>query len=192
MAMLQPVVSEEDFDFVDTNEVKKGGVYVLRNQHPCKLKEVHWFKTGKHGTAKVRVVGIDIFTHRKYNDLFGQSSSVRAPVVKKVAYELARIEEHDGRLIVLVPTGKGNDVTEKVYRYLQTSKEEEEEEEDQADEAFEEEKSEDEALDSDSEASHLLERIRAISDEGERVNVHFMSALGRIVPFGATPLKARR
>jgi translation initiation factor 5A len=50
---------------------------------PCKVVEVHKSKTGKHGNAKMRFVGIDIYTRKKYEDWFPGAESVEIPEVKK-------------------------------------------------------------------------------------------------------------
>ena len=49
------------------------------------------FCLGKHGAAKIRVIGIDIFTDRKYDDLLTADEQVVSPVVKKIDYQLVTI-----------------------------------------------------------------------------------------------------
>eukprot|EP00501_MAST-03F_sp_TOSAG23-6_P000579 GSMAST32.ASY1.ANO1.600.1 assembled CDS len=53
---------------IRAGEVKKGG-HVLLKDHPCKVIEVTVSKTGKHGHAKAKITGIDIFTGHKYQDV---------------------------------------------------------------------------------------------------------------------------
>ncbi|CAJ1446329.1 unnamed protein product, partial [Effrenium voratum] len=45
--------------------IKKGS-YVMLKGHPCKIMEVTTFSPGKHGHAKAHMVGLDIFTGKKY------------------------------------------------------------------------------------------------------------------------------
>ena len=52
--------------------------------HPCKVTEYSTAKPGKHGSAKATIVGVDIFTAKKYEDSCPTSATVRVPVVSKV------------------------------------------------------------------------------------------------------------
>lgn len=51
--------------------------------NPCKVLETAVSKPGKHGSAKLHAVGVDIFTDKKYDDIFGTSSTAWAPIVEK-------------------------------------------------------------------------------------------------------------
>ena len=39
------------------------------NGFPCKIESMSTAKTGKHGNAKIHLVGIDINTGKKYEDI---------------------------------------------------------------------------------------------------------------------------
>lgn len=72
--------------------VKKNSHMMIKGK-PCKVTEVSVSKTGKHGHAKAHVFGLDIFTGKKYEDVFPTSHNVDAPFVKKFEANLVYIEE---------------------------------------------------------------------------------------------------
>merc|ERR1719367_1255955 len=65
--------------------------------YPCK-------KIGKHGHAKAHMLGIDIFTGRKYEDACPTSHSLEAPVVTRSEYQVVSLES-SGAVSVLLETG---------------------------------------------------------------------------------------
>ena len=74
--------------------VKKGGHCMLKG-HPCKVNEYSTAKPGKHGSAKATIVGVDIFTNKKYEDTAPTSATVQVPTVNKVELEIAEVDEDD-------------------------------------------------------------------------------------------------
>lgn len=48
---------------------------------------------GKHGSAKIRMVGLHLFTLKKVEDIFGSSEQVSLPKASKTEYELMDISE---------------------------------------------------------------------------------------------------
>ncbi|MGC8923870.1 MAG: translation initiation factor IF-5A [Candidatus Micrarchaeia archaeon] len=61
----------------------KPGKYVMIDGEPCKVVEVESSKPGKHGSAKMRVVGIGIFDSQK-RTLFGSvDDDVEVPVIER-------------------------------------------------------------------------------------------------------------
>lgn len=64
----------EDFDVVQSgasqtypmqcSALRKNGFVCIKG-FPCKIVDMSTHKTGKHGGAKVHLIGIDIFTNRK-------------------------------------------------------------------------------------------------------------------------------
>ena len=107
---------EEEVDFVKgdsgsshTFPIQCGtlhkGDYVMLKDHPCKLVEITTSKTGKHGHAKASIMGVDIFTKKKYEDSCPTSHAIDAPYVVRKEYQLADVNA-EGYLTLLEEDGK--------------------------------------------------------------------------------------
>lgn len=55
---------------------------------PCKIVDVSTSNTGKHGHAKVLLVGLDIFTSKKYEEVIPSTHEVDVPNVSRTEYKL--------------------------------------------------------------------------------------------------------
>jgi translation initiation factor 5A len=83
--------------------LRKNGHVVLKGR-PCKIVEMSTSKTGKHGHAKVHIVGIDLFTNKKYEDMSPSTHNMDVPVVQRKDYTFVNIE--DGFLILMDDGGE--------------------------------------------------------------------------------------
>ena len=76
---------------IQAGAVKKGGHVAIKG-HPCKVVDYSTSKTGKHGHAKANIVGIDIFTGKKYEEIAPTSANLAEPVITRNEYELVDIQ----------------------------------------------------------------------------------------------------
>ncbi|KAG2356914.1 putative HYP2-translation initiation factor eIF5A.1 [Suillus spraguei] len=64
--------------------LRKNGHVVIKGR-PCKIVEMSTSKTGKHGHAKVHLVGVDIFTDKKMEDI--------SPSTHNMDYQLLGVDD---------------------------------------------------------------------------------------------------
>jgi translation initiation factor 5A len=60
---------------------------------PCKIVETSTSKTGKHGHAKMHIVGLDIFTGKKYEIMHPSSHNIAVPNIERSEYAVNYIDD---------------------------------------------------------------------------------------------------
>ncbi|GKU12804.1 unnamed protein product [Fusarium langsethiae] len=65
--------------------LRKNCFVVIKNR-PCKIVDMSTSKTGKHG--QVHLVATDIFTGKKYEDLFPSTHNMDVPNITRREYQL--------------------------------------------------------------------------------------------------------
>eukprot|EP01127_Copromyxa_protea_P019251 TRINITY_DN61_c0_g1_i1.p2 TRINITY_DN61_c0_g1~~TRINITY_DN61_c0_g1_i1.p2 ORF type:complete len:153 (-),score=49.02 TRINITY_DN61_c0_g1_i1:26-484(-) len=73
--------------------LRKNGFVVMKDQFPCKIVDMSTSKTGKHGGAKVHLVGVDIFTEKKHEELCGSTQNMDVPTVTRTDFQLIDLDE---------------------------------------------------------------------------------------------------
>jgi len=86
------------------SSLRKNGFVVLKNK-PCKVVEMSTSKTGKHGHAKVHLVGLDIFTGKKYDDICPSTHNVQVPNVTRKEFEVLDLSD-DGFFSMMTEEGE--------------------------------------------------------------------------------------
>jgi len=71
----------------------RNGDFILLKKRPCKIVDMKTSKTGKHGGAKIKFTGIDIFTSKKYEEISQSTHNMLKVIVKKTDYIIIGIDD---------------------------------------------------------------------------------------------------
>nr|AEW42981.1 putative eukaryotic translation initiation factor 5A [Haliotis diversicolor] len=74
--------------------------YVLIKNRPCKIVDLSTSKTGKHGHAKVHIVGTDLFTNKKFEDVCPSTHNMNVPHVSRIEYQVIDMD-NEGYLTLM-------------------------------------------------------------------------------------------
>jgi len=92
---------------IQCSALRKNGYAMLKGK-PCKIVDMSTSKTGKHGHAKVNLVGIDIFDGKKYEDMSPSTHNMEVPNVKRLEYNLIDVTD-EGYLSLMDDGGEIRD-----------------------------------------------------------------------------------
>jgi translation initiation factor 5A len=84
----------------DLGSVKEGS-YIIIDGEPCKVVSREHFKPGKHGSAKVRLVAISIFTGTKKSYVSPAESRVDIPMIDKRSGQITSVMNDSVQLMDL-------------------------------------------------------------------------------------------
>jgi len=87
--------------------LRKNGHVVMKGL-PCKIVDMSTSKTGKHGHAKVHLVGIDIFSGKKVEDICPSTHNMDVPEVTRNDFQLLDVTD-DGFCSLMNENGTTKD-----------------------------------------------------------------------------------
>ncbi|KAI8495153.1 hypothetical protein Bbelb_271390 [Branchiostoma belcheri] len=88
-------------------EYLEKGDFVMLEGRPCKIMEITIAKAGKHGSAKVDLVGTDLFTGKTIEVVSASNMNMDCPKVNRKEYQL--IDVANGFLSLMDDSGDTRD-----------------------------------------------------------------------------------
>mmetsp|Transcript_38475 Transcript_38475/g.96822 ORF Transcript_38475/g.96822 Transcript_38475/m.96822 type:complete len:150 (+) Transcript_38475:152-601(+) len=92
------------FTVLQTGNSLRNGGYVMLRGEPCRIKQLNWSAPGKHGSGKIRVVGMGVFDGRHREEIVGSQENVPVPVILKPTLLLVDLE--DDYMVVMTESGE--------------------------------------------------------------------------------------
>ncbi|HLI46998.1 MAG TPA: translation initiation factor IF-5A [Geobacterales bacterium] len=89
----------------------KEGSYIVIEDVPCRVVEVEKSKTGKHGSTKVRIVGVSIIDNSKKVLTVPSDAQVNIPIIEKKFAQVINVGKDTVQLMDL-----------KTYEFYEVSK----------------------------------------------------------------------
>ncbi len=83
---------------ISVNKLRIGG-YILIEGRPCRAVDITKSKPGKHGHAKAKIAGSDVFTGRRFETTLPTSHDVEVPVVERNDYAVINIDGKNTQLL---------------------------------------------------------------------------------------------
>nr|XP_002127566.1 eukaryotic translation initiation factor 5A [Ciona intestinalis] len=84
--------------------LRKNG-HVMIKGHAVKIVDMSTSKTGKHGHAKVHMVGIDIFDSKKYEDISPSTHNMQVPNIKRTEVQVVDVDVADQQVTIMEEDG---------------------------------------------------------------------------------------
>ncbi|XP_071378968.1 eukaryotic translation initiation factor 5A-2-like [Centroberyx affinis] len=88
----ESISGSSDPILMQCSALKKNGHVMLKGR-PCKIIEMSTSKTGKHGHAKVHLVGLDLITGETHEDICPSTCNMEIPVVHLRSYYVNCVED---------------------------------------------------------------------------------------------------
>lgn len=79
--------------------------FAMLKGHPCKIMHMATSKPGKHGHAKIHLIGFDVFDGKKYEEICPSTHKINCPRVEKIGYILLDVSK-DGFAELMDTKGK--------------------------------------------------------------------------------------
>lgn len=85
---------DDGIEYVQAGKLQKGDYCMLKG-YPCKVTLSIISKHGKHGAGAITIMGVDIFTGRKFEEYSHMTSNIKVPIVELKEYSVIDVSEED-------------------------------------------------------------------------------------------------